>query len=188
MEATTIIRQMNEQMDKAIKHTLHEFSTLHTGKATPAMVEAIQVHIEAYGSNMALREIAAITTPEPRLIAITPWDKNTIKDIEKAIRSANIGLNPVPQGNMLRVPVPELSGERRQELVKVCHKLAEEGRVAIRHVRHVAIDTLKKLQKAGTLSEDDLKRAEKQVQTDTDKHTNDINKALAAKEKELTTV
>lgn len=188
MTQDSIIAHAKEHMAKSVAHTSHEFGTLHTGKASPAMVDSIQVHVESYGATVSLRDIAAVTTPEPRLIAITPWDKGTLKEIEKAILVANVGLNPSIQGHMLRVPVPELSGERRQELVRVAHKMAEEGRVAIRRHRHEALDQLKKLQKAGSISEDDQKRADKEIQNLTDKHIAEIGRLLTSKEKDLTTV
>jgi ribosome recycling factor len=165
------------RMKKAVDHTLHEFSTIHTGKASPAMVESVMV--EAYGSMMPLKGCAAITTPDPRMIQIQPWDKALVRPIEKALQMANIGVNP---------PFPELSKERRQEFVKTAHRLAEEGRVAVRHVRRDAMEAAKKLKKDGKISEDDEKRLEKDVQTATDKAIKDIDTAVANKEKELMTV
>jgi ribosome recycling factor len=174
------------RMKKAVDHTLHEFSTIHTGKASPAMVESVQV--EAYGSMMPLKGCAAITTPDPRMIQIQPWDKALLRPIEKALQMANIGVNPVVDGSLVRLPFPELSKERRQEFVKTAHRLAEEGRVAVRHVRRDAMEAAKKLKKDGKISEDDEKRLEKDVQTATDKAIKDIDTALAHKEKELMTV
>ena len=174
------------RMKKAVDHTLHEFSTIHTGKASPAMVESVQV--EAYGSMMPLKGCAAITTPDPRMIQIQPWDKGLIRPIEKALQMANIGINPVVDGSLIRLPFPELSKERRQEFVKTAHRLAEEGRVAVRHVRRDAMEAAKKLKKDGKISEDDEKRLEKDVQTATDKAIKDIDTAVANKEKELMTV
>jgi ribosome recycling factor len=188
MDPEVVILEAQELMEKSVAHTVHEFSTLHTGKASPGMVENIQVYVESYGASSAVREIAAVTTPDARTIQIQPWDRNTLKDIEKAILAANIGLNPSIQGHLIRVPVPELSGERRRDLAKVAHNMAEQGRVAIRHARHSALDPLKKAQKAGDISEDDLKRFEKEVQSMHDDHIAKINAALAKKEKELTTV
>jgi ribosome recycling factor len=185
MDADEIILNMHELMEKSVAHTLHEFTTLHTGKASPAMVENVQVYVQSYGSTVSLREISAVTTPDARTIQIQPWDRNTLKDIEKAIQSANIGLNPSIQGNVLRVPVPELSGDRRKELVKVAHRMAEDGKIAIRHERHLAIEPLKKLQKDSKISEDDLKRLEKDIQKATDDHIEKIVQTLNAKETEL---
>lgn len=174
------------RMKKAVEHTLHEFSTIHTGKASPAMVESVMV--EAYGSMMPLKGCAAITTPDPRMIQIQPWDKGLTRAIEKALQMANIGVNPIVDGQVIRLPFPELSKERRQEFVKTAHRLAEEGRVAVRHVRRDAMEASKKLKKDGKISEDDEKRLEKDVQVATDKAIKDIDTHLAGKEKELMTV
>jgi len=178
-----ILADAHARMKKAVDHTLHEFSTIHTGKASPAMVESVMV--EAYGSMMPLKGCAAITTPDPRLIQIQPWDKGLTRAIEKALQMANIGINPVVDGNLIRLPFPELSRERRQEFVKTAHRLAEEGRVAVRHVRRDAMEAAKKAKKDGKLSDDDEKRLEKDVQTATDKSIKDIDSHLAHKEKEL---
>jgi ribosome recycling factor len=174
------------RMKKAVEHTLHEFSTIHTGKASPAMVESVQV--EAYGSMMPLKGCAAITTPDPRMIQVQPWDKGLSRAIEKALQMANIGVNPVVDGNLIRLPFPDLSKERRQEFVKTAHRLAEEGRVSIRHIRRDAMEAAKKLKKDGKISEDDEKRLEKDVQAATDKAIKDVDTAVAHKEKELLTV
>ena len=173
-------------MAKAAEHTLSEFSKLHTGKASPSMVENIQV--EVYGSKMHLREVAAVTTPDPRTIQIQPWDKTVVSDIVKSIQKANLGFNPVVNGNLIRIPIPDLSRERRQELTKVAHTMAEEGHISVRHARHDAIELLKKMQKNKEISEDDQKRAEKEVQIDTDKQNAEIDQHLEHKEKELMTL
>lgn len=186
MDEDTIFLSMDEKTDKAIEHTASEFAGINTGKANPAMVEGIQV--EAYGSQMSLKEMAAISTPDARTIAVQPWDKSVIKSIEKAILASNIGITPAVMGDVIRLPLPELTGERRQELVKVAHKQAEDGRVAIRNARREAMDALKKLQKDGDITEDDLKRDEKEIQTKTDDAIKKIGDLLAAKEKDLTTV
>jgi ribosome recycling factor len=178
-----ILTDMQIKMTKAVDHTMHEFSTIHTGKATPTMVESIMV--EAYGSMMRLKECAAISTPDPRMIQIQPWDISLAKAIEKGIQQANLGFNPIVDGKLIRIPLPEMSRERRQEFVKVAHKLAEEGRVHVRNVRRDAMDALKK---SDSLSEDDRKRHEKDVQTATDNAIKDINQHLAHKEQELLAV
>ena len=177
-----ILTDAQTRMKKSVDHTLHEFATLHTGKASPAMVEGILV--EAYGGTQALKACAAITTPDPRLIQVQPWDKSLIRAIEKALQQANIGVNPIVDGNLIRLPFPDLSKERRQEFVKTAHRLAEEGRV---HVRNVRRDVLEQVKKA-KLPEDESKRLEKEVQGVTDKSIKDIESHLAAKEKELMTV
>ena len=178
-----IIDATNQSMNKAVEHTLHEFSTLHTGKASPSMVENVMV--DAYGSSMRLRDMAAITTPDSRTIQIQPWDKSVIQPIEKSIQTANLGLNPSVDGPIIRIPIPELSGDRRQELVKVAHRMAEDGRISIRHARKDGMDLLKEAKKDGDLSEDDLKRWEKEVQNSTDKYVGEIDQHLKSKEDEL---
>lgn len=188
MDPEVVLLEAEEQMDKVIAHLAHDFSTLHTGKAAPGMVDAVQVYITSYGTTSKLREIAAITTPDARTIQIQPWDRNTLKDIEKAIQAANIGLNPSIQGTIIRVPVPELSGERRKELAKVAHTMAEQARVSVRRCRHEALEPAKKAQKASVLPEDELKQFEKDIQALHDKYIDRINAALATKEKDLTTV
>ena len=180
--AHPILTDAQTRMKKAVDHTLHEFSTIHTGKASPAMVE--NVVVEAYGSSMPLKQCAAITTPDARLIQIQPWDQGLGKAIAKAIIDANLGFNPIIDSKVIRVPLPEMSRERRQEFVKTAHKLAEDGRVHVRNVRHGALDTLKKAK----LPEDETKRLEKDIQTATDKSIAEINAHLATKEKELLTV
>jgi ribosome recycling factor len=146
------------------------------------MVE--NVTVEAYGTQMRLKECAAITTPDPRMIVIQPWDVSLIKAVEKAIQVANLGFNPIADGKLLRVPLPEMSRERREEFVKVAHKMAEEGRVAVRNVRRDLHEVLKKAK----LPEDEDKRVDKEIQTLTDKAIKDISDHLAAKEKELLAV
>jgi len=175
-----ILSEAKARMQKAIDHTLHEFSTIHTGKATPAMVETILV--EAYGTTQALKACAAISTPDARMIQIQPWDVTLVQAIAKAIQQANLGFNPIIDGKSLRIPLPEMSRERRQEFAKVAHKLAEEGRVHVRNVRRDAMDSLKK---DASLPEDERKRYEKEVQTLTDNAIKDINQHLEHKEKEL---
>jgi ribosome recycling factor len=177
-----IVTEAQAKMKKAVDHTLHEFSAIHTGKATPTMVENVMV--EAYGSMMRLKECAAITTPDARLIQIQPWDVGLGKAIAKAVIDANLGFNPIVDGKIIRVPLPEMSRERRQEFVKTANKLAEEGRVHVRNVRHGALDTVKKAK----LPEDETKRVEKEIQAATDKSIAEINTHLAHKEKELLTV
>jgi ribosome recycling factor len=177
-----ILSETQGRMKKAIEHTLHEFSTIHTGKANPGMVESVTV--EAYGSMMRIKECAAISTPDPRTIVIQPWDKGLAQAIIKGIQTANLGFNPNIDGGIVRIPLPEMSRERRQEFVKVANRLAEEGRVQVRNLRRDAIESVKKAK----LPEDESKRLEKDIQTATDKSIADINQHLAHKEKELTTV
>jgi len=171
------------KMQKSLEHTLHEFSGINTGKATPSMVEGIMV--EAYGSTMRLKECAAIHTPDPRMISVQPWDKSLLKPLEKAIQMANIGINPIIDGPCVRLPLPEMSKERRQELAKVATRLAEEGRVAIRNARRDGVDAVKKALKDGKISEDECKKLEKDIQTHTDSLIKQIGDNLAKKEQEL---
>ncbi len=177
-----ILNDTQAKMKKAVDHTLHEFSAIHTGKATPSMVE--NVLIEAYGSRSPLKQNAAISTPDARLIQIQPWDASLIKAIIQGIQEANLGFNPVPDGKVIRIPLPEMSRERRQQFVKTAHTLAEQGRVHIRNIRRDGIEGAKKAK----LPEDELKRIEKDIQTATDKSIAEINSHLAHKEKELLTV
>jgi ribosome recycling factor len=185
MDTDAIQKKQAEEMQKALDHTLGEFNSLHTGKASPAMVENIVVAVSAYGASMPLRDLAAITTPDARTIAIQPWDKSVIKDVEKALQTANLGINPIVDGGIVRLNIPELSKERRYELAKVAHKHAEDGRISVRQARRNALDALKSTEKEESLSEDDVKRIEKEVQKTTDEFVEKINAALAHKEEEL---
>lgn len=177
-----IVTDAQARMKKSVDHTLSEFNAIHTGKANPAMVEGVTV--EAYGTQMRLRDCAAITTPDARMIQIQPWDAGLTKAVEKAIQVANLGLNPVVDGKIVRVPLPEMSRERRQEFAKTAHRLAEEGRVQVRNARRDSLESLKKAK----LPEDESKRLEKDIQHATDQAIADINDALARKEKELLTI
>ena len=181
-----ILTDVQARMKKAIDFTLHEFSTIHTGKASPAMVEGVMV--EAYGSMVRLKECAAISTPDPRMIQVQPWDKALLRAVEKGLQQANLGINPIVDGNLIRLPFPDLSKERRLEFVKIANKLAEEGRVNIRHARRDAMELVKKGKKDGKIAEDEEKRLEKDIQAATDKAIMDVDASLARKEKELTTV
>jgi len=186
MPVDDILLEAEEKMIKTEEVVVHEFTGVRTGKASPALVENILV--EVYGSQMRIRELAGITTPEPRLLVIQPWDAGTAQPIEKAIQKANLGLNPSVQGKIIRIVLPELSEERRVEFVKVIHKMAENGRVAIRHVRRDAIEHLKKEAKEGQITEDDLAHGEKEAQKLTDQYIARIDAHLAHKEKEIMTV
>jgi len=177
-----ILTDTQAKMKKAVDYTLHEFSAIHTGKATPALVEGVMV--EAYGSMMPLKQCAAISTPDARMIQIQPWDVGLAKAIAKGIQEANLGFNPIVDGKVIRIPLPEMSRERRLEFVKTCHKLAEEGRVHVRNIRRDAIESVKKAKPP----EDEAKRLEKDIQTATDKSIKDIGDHLAHKEKDLLTV
>jgi ribosome recycling factor len=189
MNSEKIIKESREKMVKAIDYTLHEFSTLHTGKASPTMLDGIQVTVQAYGgASSSIKDIAAVTTPDSRTVKIQPWDKAVVADITRAIQKANLGFHPVAEGNNIRISIPELSGDRRKELVKVAHNMAEEGRIRVRHVRREAMDALKSIQKLGEISEDELKRDEKDIQAETNKNIAEIDRHLNNKEKELTSI
>jgi len=170
-------------MDKALEFMKHEFSGVRTGKASPALVEGIDV--DAYGSAMKLKQLALISTPEPRLIVITPFDVSNTKAIEKAINESKVGITPSVDGKIIRLPIPELSEERRKDLVKTIKTMAEETRVRIRAARRHAMDAAKKMQKDGGLTEDDLKSAEAQIQKLTDKYVADVDSQVESKEAEV---
>lgn len=185
MALDDIILEAEEKMIKSEEVVKHEFTGLRTGKASPALVENLQA--EVYGSMMRLRELASITAPEPRMLLITPWDAGSVHPIEKAIQKSNLGLNPAVQGKVIRIVLPELSTERRQEMVKFARKMAEDGRVAVRHVRREAMEHLKKA-KADGEAEDQIEVAEKEIQKLTDQYVGKIDAHVTAKEKEILTV
>ena len=181
-----VLLEAEDKMAKSEAAMLHEFEGVRTGKANPALVENIMV--DAYGSSMRLRDMAGITAPETRMILIQPWDAGTVESISKGIQAANLGLNPAIDGKVIRIVLPELSQERREELVKVAKKITEDGRVAVRHVRRDALDGLKEAGKEAGVSEDEVKSAEKQVQKLTDDFIKKLDDHLADKEKEILTV
>jgi ribosome recycling factor len=180
--AHPLVNDLSARLKKTVDHTLSEFSSLHTGKATPSMVESVMV--EAYGSQMRLKECAAVTTPDARMIQIQPWDAGLVKSVEKGIQLANLGFNPVIDGKLIRISLPEMSRERRQEFVKTAHRMAEEGRVQVRTGRRDAMEALKKAK----LPEDESKRVDKDIQTATDAAIAEINSHLEKKEKDLLSV
>jgi ribosome recycling factor len=177
------VQQAREAMHKAIENTKRELTTIRSGKASPQLLDLVRV--EAYGSQMPLNQVALVAAPEPRMLTVQPFDKGVTQAIEKAIRDADLGLNPASQGGIIRVPIPALTEERRRELVKLVHKLAEEGRIAVRHARTEAMHTIKKVEK---VSEDEKTRAEKDVQKLTDEHTGQIEEIVTAKEAEIMVV
>lgn len=178
--------RVKQRMDGALDALHREFAGLRTGRASASMLDPVQV--DAYGSVMPLNQVGTVGVPEPRLITVQVWDKGMVKAVEKAIRDAGLGLNPQPEGNLIRVPVPDLSQERRVEITKVANKYTEQARVAVRNVRRDAMDDIKKLQKAGELSEDEQKTLEGKVQKLTDETIKNIDAALSHKEKEIMTV
>src|SRR5512138_2326336 len=185
MTIDDLLLEAEDKMIKTEQVVINEFAGVRTGKASPALVENIMV--EVYGSQMRIRELAGITTPEPRMLNIQPWDANSLHPIEKAILKSNLGLTPNIQGRSIRLFFPELSQERRQEFVKIVRKMAEDGRVAIRHVRRDAMEQMKKHAHDSGVTEDEVKHAEKELQKLTDDYTTRIDQRLAGKEKEIMT-
>ncbi len=178
-----LLRDTEDKMSKAVEVTRHELTGIRSGRANPGLVERLEV--EYYGSRMPLLQVATVTAPEARLLLIAPWDKNAIQPIEKAILRSDLGLNPSNDGNVIRLPVPPLTEERRRQLVKVVHGKIEEGKVAIRNVRRHAIEDLRALKKDGGVGEDEEKRTEEAVQKLTDRYVHDQDLLQRAKEQEL---
>lgn len=175
-------------MKKAVEYAVHEFAAIRTGKASPALVENIDVHVASYGSNMKVKALAVISVPEPRMIMVQPFDPSTTDDIVKAILESNTGLNPSNEGKHLRIPVPELSEERRKDMVKMVKSQAEEARVRVRSCRKEGMDSAKKMKAENALTEDGMHDFESDVQDLTNKFIKEIDEHLAAKEAELMTV
>jgi ribosome recycling factor len=186
MPIDDILLDAEDKMTKTEHVVQHEFTGVRTGKASASLVENIMV--EAYGAQMRIRELAGITTPEPRALLIQPWDASTLHPIEKAIQKSNLGLNPTIDKKAIRIFFPELSQERRIEFTKIVKKMAEDGRVAIRHVRRDALEKLKKEGKAGGVTEDEVEHAEKEIQKLTDQYIGKIDEHLLHKEKEIMTI
>jgi ribosome recycling factor len=178
-----VLLEADDKMSKAVEFLKQELSGLRTGKASPSLVENIQV--EYYGTQTRLRQLAGIATPEPRLIVINPYDPTSLQAVEKAILAANIGITPINDGRIIRIPIPELSEERRKELVKVGHRMSEEARVAIRNVRREANDLIKVLQKNGKATEDER---DEEIQKYTDDYIGKVDALITAKEKDVLTV
>ncbi|MGH7703483.1 MAG: ribosome recycling factor [Gemmatimonadales bacterium] len=175
-----LVRHARELMHKAVENTRREFSAIRSGKASTALLDLVRV--EAYGSQVPLNQVGLVAAPEPRLLTVQPFDKALAPAIEKAIRDSGLGLNPGSQGGLIRVPIPQLNEERRKEMVKLVHKFAEEGRVAVRHARGEAHSKIKKLEK---IAEDEKTRGEKEIQKLTDEHIKQIDQLIAAKEAEI---
>jgi ribosome recycling factor len=186
MADTHDLNELKRRMQGSLQVLKQELSGLRTGRASAHMLDPIQV--EAYGSHMPLNQLATVSVPEARLISVQVWDKSMVHAVEKAITSANLGLNPQTEGQVIRLRIPELNEERRKELVKVAHKYAEAARVAVRHVRRDGLDVIKKLEKDHKISQDDHERLSTDIQKATDQMISDIDHTLAAKEKEILTV
>ena len=178
--------KLQQQMDKTIEALKYEFSTIRAGRANAQMLDKIRV--DYYGTPTPINQVGSISVPEPRTLMINPWDKSAMKEIEKAIRNSDLGLNPTNDGDVIRINVPALTEERRKELCKQAKKAAEEFKVRIRNERRDANDRLKKLEKEGEITEDDLKKAQDNVQKMTDKYVKEIDTLLDAKEKDIMAV
>lgn len=179
----TIFAKAQEKMDKTINALLNEYSAIRAGRANPAVLDRVMV--EYYGAPTPINQVAAISVPEPRTILIAPWDKNSLRDIEKAILTSDLGLNPQNDGSTLRLNFPPLTEERRKELVKGVYKYAEDSKVAIRSIRRDSLEKLKDMKKKSEITEDDFKNAEKKMQDLTDKFCKEIDAISAKKDKEI---
>ena len=177
------LKTYRDRMDRSVTALKEEYSGLRTGRANAGILDPIRV--EAYGSASPLNAVAAVSVPEPRLLSVSVWDRSMVSAVEKAIRSADLGLNPIVDGQTLRIPVPPLTEERRKDLVKLAGKYAEQQKIAVRNVRRDANDDLKKAEKAGEISQDDQKKMEAEVQKDTDAAIKRIDEALKIKEQEI---
>lgn len=177
------VDEAERAMDRAVEAMRREFNTVRTGKATPALLDTVRVN--AYGSSVPLKQVANVGSPEPNLLVVQPYDQNIAGEIGNAIQNADLGLNPSVDGNLVRVPVPPLSEERRKEMVKVLHRMAEEGRVSIRQVRQTTRNNLQEQQRSGDISEDDYHRRMDELQATTDAHVSTIDELLERKEAEV---
>ena len=178
-----LLKDARERMGKSIESTKHEFATVRTGRATPHLLD--RVSVDYYGTQTPLNQIAQVAASDARLLTITPYDKSSIKSIEKAILESDLGLTPNNDGNVIRLSIPELTEERRKELVKVVHGLAEEGRVAVRNIRRDCMHHLRDLRKSGDTGEDEERRAESELQKLTDANVKDIDELMKGKEEEI---
>lgn len=177
------ISEMQGQMEAAVDAMRREFASVRTGKASPALLDTVRV--DAYGAKSPLNQVASVNTPEPRLIVIQPWDKSLIPAIERGIQTADLGLNPSNDGNLIRVPIPALNEERRKDMVRLLHKLAEEGRISVRHARQEANKEIKRIEADHEISEDEARRQLAEVQRLTDEFINRIDDMMKSKEAEI---
>ncbi len=177
---------LSRRMSGAVSALRSELAGLRTGRASANLLDPIQV--SAYGGSMPINQLASISVPEPRMLSVQVWDRTTVAAVDRAIREANLGLNPIMEGQLLRIPIPELNAERRQELVKIAHKYAEQAKVAVRHVRRDGLDHVKKEEKDGGMGEDESVRLADQIQKLTDQTIGEIDQLLATKEAEITQV
>lgn len=182
------LQSLKDDMTKAIESLTASLSTVRTGRATPKLVDGVQVQVQSYGAIMPLNQLATVQAPDARLLVITPWDKTTLADVERGIVAAGLGLNPSSDGQVIRVPVPPLTAERRQDLVKQVRKFGEDAKVRVRHVRRDYNDIFREAEKDGDISEDDMHRLLGLVQESTDKNVTRIDELMAAKEAEVVEV
>jgi len=178
-----LIRETSHHMKQSVEATSNEFAAVRTGRANPALLD--RINVECYGSTLPLNQVATISAPEPRLLVVAPWDKSLVGEVRKAITSSDLGLNPVVDGAVLKVPLPALTEERRQEMAKMVARQTEEGKVAVRNIRRDAIEELRRLEKAHEISEDDLHRTRTRIQEVTDKHIEELDGLHDAKVEEL---
>src|ERR1700751_3834881 len=183
MSRDDILLEAEMSMEKSVDYMVHEFAAVRTGKASPALVENVDVH--AYGSSMKLKQLALSTTPEPRLLGVQPFDAGTVRDIEKALNESKLGITPSVDGKIIRLPIPELSEERRKELVKGARHMAEEARVRVRGARRNGIDLVKKIEKEGEITEDERRDLEEEIQKLTDKYVKKAEQQLETKEMDI---
>ena len=174
---------LKRRMHGAVEVLKHDLGGLRTGRASVSLVDPI--HVEVYGANMPLNQVATVSTPEPRLLTVQVWDRSNVNAVEKAIRSAGLGINPITDGQMIRLPIPDLTEDRRKELAKLAHQYAEKARVAVRNVRRDGMDALKLDEKKSEISQDEHKRLETEVQKMTDETIAEVDAAMTAKEKEI---
>ncbi len=186
LNVQTLLKDTETKMQKALEVVLRDFATIRTGRASPALVEGVRV--DYFGTPTPLKQLANINTPDPKMLVIQPWDANVVQEIEKALQKSDLGLTPIVEGKLIRVPVPPLSTERREELTKVAHRQAEEGRVALRNIRHTGKEQVEKLFKDKVLSEDGKFKALDDLQKLTDHYQKKVDELLASKEAELKVV
>ena len=185
MDLEFTMLELEEAMQKSLDFTLADYASIRTGKANPQMVEGVEIYVNAYSMNMKLRQLANITTPEPRMIVVEPFDFSNMKDIERGIRESRLGFNPVTYGKLLRLPVPELTTERRKEMVKTLKEKAEEGKIRLRGLRRDAVEAVRKAEKASAITEDDLKDSEKSIQEMLDDCVRKLEAATLKKEADV---
>lgn len=177
------LNEARQSMDRAVEALQREFSSVRTGKASPALLDTVRV--DAYGSQVPLNQVATVSAPEPRLLVVQPWDRGMLGPVEKAIMTSDLGLNPANDGKIVRVPIPALTEERRKEYVRLLHRMAEEARISVRQARQTALNAIKQRQKDKEISEDEGRREEKDAQKLTDEHIGRIDELLKHKEAEV---